>query len=312
MVNKGSRAVLALDIGGTKVHAALVTETGEILRQERASVMVGQGPAAFFRQLTELMARLSKDSHLLRVGIGSAGPLNPLTGDLLDPTNFFTDGKSWGKLSLLAPLKKEFPQWEFRLDNDAAAAALGEHWLGQNNVENLAVITLGTGVGVGVLVNGQLVRSREGLHPEASHIPLNFEEKKRPCGCGNNGCLEAYLAAPHFVNLLKQEWKTSDLTAEKLVQLAQSGDPRAHQAFARYGVWLAHAIKALAVLFGPQVISLSGGFATAAPWFLPTTEKVLPDLLKRYREGVDLLPQVKVSNLGDNLGVLGAACLVKS
>ncbi|MGE0763857.1 MAG: ROK family protein [Bdellovibrionales bacterium] len=299
--------IAALDIGGTKVHGAIVDEQGKILRQERQPVLIQKGPDAFFRQLGEILNRLSAGFPIDRVGIGCAGPLDSVTGELLDPTNFFTGGKSWGRLSLLKPLQAQFKNWQFYLDNDAAAAVLGEAWLGGGATKNLAVITLGTGVGIGVLRDGRPVRSRGELHPEAGHFPLNFEAPDMTCGCGNNGCVEAYLGVPHFVRRLGEAWGLKDFTGEMLVAMADKGDARALEAFKNYGEWLAQTIRSLAVLYGPEQVSLTGGFAHTAKWFLPTVEKRLPEMLKRYREGVDLLPKVQVSRLGDDLSVLGAA-----
>ena len=303
----GGEPVLALDIGGSKIAGAVVGSGGEILRRTKVPVQVSHGPKAFFDQLIQVITELSRDFVLRRVGIGCAGPLDPKSGELLDPTNFFTDGKSWGKVSLLAPLRNHWPKWQFALDNDAAAAVLGEAWMGGGPQDHLLVMTLGTGVGVGVLVNGQLVRMRDQIHPEASHIPLNFTDHDSPCGCGALGCIEAYLAGSHFVRRLGREWNEPGLRGHILVERAKVGDVRALAAFSRYGEWLAQAVHAYAVLFGPRQVSLAGGFAVAAPYFLPTTAKRLPELLARRRDGVDLLPQVTVSKLGDDLGVLGAA-----
>ncbi len=300
-------SVLALDIGGSKISGAVVGADGEIFRHTKVPVQVTQGKQAFFDQLIHVITELSRDFVLRKVGIGCAGPLDPIAGELLDPTNFFTEGKSWGRLSLLEPLRAHWPKWQFALDNDAAAAVLGEAWLGGGPSDHLVAITLGTGVGVGVLVSGQLVRMRDQIHPEASHIPLNFADKDKPCGCGNYGCIEAYLAGSHFVRRLGREWNDTNLRGHILVERAKAKDARAIAAFAQYGEWLAQAIHAYAILYGPKQVSLSGGFAVAAPYFLPTTEKRLPELLSRRREGVDLVPKVSVSKLGDNLGVIGAA-----
>ena len=299
--------VAALDIGGTKVHGAIVDSQGNILKQMREPVAVGHGPDAFFKQLIQMLTELTRDHKITKVGIGCAGPLDGQSGDLLDPTNFFTDGKSWGRLSLLKPLQQHFSTWKFFLDNDAAAAVLGEKWLGGTATDNLAVMTLGTGVGIGVLVDGKLVRTRQGLHPETSHIPLNYADQNFPCGCGNFGCIEAYLAGSHVLQRLAKAWQKQYLDGEQLLALLNAQDPRALSAMSEYGEWLAQSIHALAVLFGPEQISLTGGFATTAPWFLPVVEKRLPQLLARRRVGVDFLPKVHVSRLGDNLSVLGAA-----
>ncbi len=298
--------VAALDIGGTKVHGAIVDAQGRILTQEKLPVLVSQGQEAFFGQLIELLERLIGAYPVRKVGLGCAGPLNGRTGELLDPTNFKTDGRSWGRISLLRPLQSHFPGLQFVLENDAAAAVLGEHWLGEGKTDNIAVMTLGTGIGLGVIVDGRLLRSRDGLHPEIGHIPLNMEDTKALC-CGKCGCIEAYLAAPNFVRRVSTDWNQPDLNGPDLVARAQGGEERALKAFEVYGDYMAHAIKALCVMFGSEVVAFTGGFAHSAPLFLPRVEKRLPELLKRYREGFDLLPRVKISSLGDRLGVLGAA-----
>jgi glucokinase len=97
------------------------------------------------------------------------------------------------------------------------------------------------------------------------------------------------------------------LTGKEAVELAQEGDLQIQASFKEYGRHLAQAIRSLCVLFAPEVVVLSGGFSHASHLFLPETKKVLPSLLERYREGIDLLPEVKVSNLQNDAGILGAA-----
>lgn len=306
-----NEVVVALDIGGTKVIGATIDAQGTVLRRDRQPVAVAHGADAFFSQIIQMIGNLADGFPVSQVGIGCAGPLDGTAGELLDPTNFFTEGKTWGRLDFLSPLRAAFPKWRFQLENDAAAAVLGEAWLGGGEKENLLVLTLGTGVGVGALVGGQLVRSREGLHPEASHIPLNFADTNVPCGCGNFGCIEAYLSGQHTIERLAKSWREPKLSGAELVTRAHAGEAKVLQALALYGEWLAQAVQAFAVLYGPRQVRLSGGFAAAAPWFLPTVKSRLPELLKRRRVGKDLLPEVAVSRLGEDLGLFGAACVAR-
>lgn len=304
--------VVGLDIGGTKVHGALVAADGAVLREQKSPVHLHEGPGPFAQQLAKMIVTLAEGQNIRAVGLGCAGPLDSETGELLDPTNFFTDGKSWGKVPLIAMVKKELEQLKFsavplHLENDAAAAVLGEAWLGGGEQKNILVMTLGTGVGVGVLVNGRLTRSRHNLHPEASHIPLNYSDTSALCGCGNQGCIEAYLSGVNFTQRLAREWNEPNLTGEELGARAKGKEEKVLAAFARYSEWLAQAIHAYAVLYAPKSVVLSGGFSTLSENFLPQTQKLLPDLLKRRRDGVDLLPTVKVSRLYESIGVLGAA-----
>lgn len=260
--------------------------------------------------MIQLFVDLSKQlpkSKFRYVSVASAGPLHPEKGILLDPTNFFTSQKSWGVVPLVAQLKKAFRK-PVILENDAAAAVLGEMWKGGHGrkSKNIVAMTLGTGVGVGVIANGELVRAGRGLHPEGGHIPINAEDKNFPCGCGAYGCIEAFLAGSHFAKRMGARIGR-ELTGHQAVALAEEGNLQIQASFKEYGRHLAQAVRSLCVMFAPEVVVLSGGFSHASHLFLPETQKVLPGMMERYREGIDLLPEVKVSTLQNDAGILGAA-----
>ena len=153
--------------------AAHITATGRILRHVTALINQNSGYEGLLALFRSLASELPP-CEFTAVSVASAGPLHAERGLLLDPTNFFTGAQSWGVLPLSADLKRVFKRPVF-LENDAAATALGEAWKGGHGQKgkNLIAITLGTGVGIGVIANGQLIRAGRGLHPEASHIPIN-------------------------------------------------------------------------------------------------------------------------------------------
>lgn len=300
--------ILCFDLGGTKLMAALVSHQGRVITHVAKKIDQSAGWEGLLEDFREL-AHMLPSQKFKQVSVASAGPLDSQRGVLLDPTNFFTAHKSWGVVPLVAQLKRIFKKPVY-LENDAAAAVLGEArrgGLGRSRSRNIVVMTLGTGVGIGVIANGQLVRAGRGLHPEASHIPINNTDKAYPCGCGAYGCIEAYVAGSHFAKRMSAELG-HPVTGEFCRQLAEDGDPRMLEAFHEYGQHLAMAIRSMVVTFAPEVVVLSGGFtAGSAKYFLPSTEKLLPKLLVRYREGIDLLPKVQVSKLGEMAGVVGAA-----
>ncbi len=312
---KKSRPVLpnflCFDLGGTKLLVAAVDGSGKILAHQSLAIDQSQGLPGLIKNFTDLAAQMP---HLKYKGVSvaSAGPLHAGRGVLLDPTNFFSNQKSWGVVPLVAKLKRAFGLPVF-LENDAAAAALAESWKGGHGRKrnNLVAVTLGTGVGIGAIANGQLVRAGQGLHPEASHIPIHAEDLNYPCACGAYGCIEANLGGTHFARRMSQH-KGRTLTGRDCIELAESGDKVTLKEFADYGRRLAMAIRSIAVLFAPEVIVLSGGFAKASPYFLPATNQHLPKLMERYRDGVDLLPEIRRSKLGDLAGVLGAAYIMLS
>lgn len=309
---KPTDVFLCFDLGGTKLKGALISSSGRILAQSTSAVRQEDGYKGLLNLFREIASVLPKKPAFKKVAVASAGPLHPSRGLLLDPTNFFTGTQSWGVLPLIKDLQKIFRK-PVVLENDAAAAVLGERWKGGHGKgENLIAITLGTGVGIGVIANGQLVRAGQGLHPEASHFHIGAgEAKDYPCGCGQNGCMEAHLAGHHFSQRLGR-LKGRPLTGQESVALAEHGDVWVQEAFKEYGRTLAMGIRTLCLFFAPQVVVLSGGFSQASHLFLPETEAYLPQLLERYRAGIDLLPKVRISKLQTDAGILGAAYLAQS
>ena len=306
-LKKNSKKVLAFDLGGTKLACAVVNSRGQILEQIRSPVDLHLGPHSLVKQFAELGIPLIKKYALKAGAIASAGPLDPARGLLLNPTNLKTRGKSWGVVPLIREVEKKL-KIKLHLENDAAAAAWAEHWVGkERGVQNLLIVTLGTGVGVGVLTNGDLVRSGRNLHPEAGHIIIDYKDKEWLCGCGNYGCAEAFLSGVNFTAHLAAKWSDPRLTGEKLVASARQGEPLVVAEFGIYGERLASFLCSLIVLFSPEKIVISGGFSHAEDLFLPVCEIKLRELLRTRREGVDLLPRIQISKFRDEAGLLGAA-----
>jgi len=298
---------LAYDLGGTKVAAAIIDSTGKILEETRQPAHIKKGPSALADQMAEMgKGLLKKHPKPQAAGIASAGPLDPKKGVLLDPTNMFTDGQSWGVVPLADELQKRLNLPVF-LDNDAAAAILAESWQGiAKGCDNAMILTLGTGLGTGVIANGQLVRSGRNLHTEAGHVSLNCTDQSAPCGCGLFGCAEAYLSGSNFAQRVNAKWNTQH-TAKDIANLARENDSKAIEEFHQYASWMAQAMQAYVVLYAPEIIVITGSFAFAADLFLQQTGGHLEKLLVRRRVGIDLMPRLEVSQLNNQAGLLGGA-----
>lgn len=300
--------VLCFDLGGTNIRSAVINSRGEILAQNRLSVL----GAAGFSDLLQLFAKVIEPFHRdgLRwevASVASAGPLDPVAGVLLDPTNFLTDAKGWGILPIVEKLKSLF-KIEVFLENDAAAALLAEGWMGASQGrKNVTLLSLGTGVGTAFLADGKLVRAGRHLHTEASHIPLNAWDTDYPCACGGNGCIEAYLAGSHFARQAGRATGHPKATGEELATLARSGELAVQKQFALYAERLALAIRAYSMIFASEVVVLAGGFSSNADCFIEATRAQLPKLFERHRDGVDMLPELVLSPIHSTAGVLGAA-----
>lgn len=294
-------------MGGTKIAVAVIDERGRILESHRESVELRGGASSLITQFARLGRPLIEKYKLKKGAIASAGPLDPIQGLLLNPTNLKTLGHEWGVVPLIKEVEKKL-KIKMQLENDAAAAALAEQWIGVGRAhQNITVVTLGTGVGVGVITNGQLVRSGRHLHTEAGHITIDYQDQTWLCGCGNYGCAEAFLSGSNFTRHLALEWTEPHLTGEELVNRARRGDGRVISEFFTYGKRLASFLYSLTVTFSPEKIILSGGFSHSTDLFLSTCEVRLAELLRTRRHGLDLLPQILISKFRDEAGLIGAA-----
>jgi len=300
--------VLAYDLGGSKLACAVINDAGKILAEVREPVSLAHGPDGLIEQMVKHGKYfLQKFKGIQKAGIASAGPLHPQQGVLLNPTNLSTDGKKWGVFPISDKLGDAL-DLKVVLENDAAAAALAEHWLGKGkNYENMLLISLGTGLGIGIIVDKQLVSAGRHLHPEGGHIFLKYGDKSAPCGCGNHGCAEAYLSGVNFIQRLSKQWDEPQLTGEELIERGHNQETKVLNAFAEYSELMAAAIRSYAVLYTPELILFAGGFAKASDLFMEQTHKHLKHLLATRREGMDLLPKLEVSDFCDEIGLLGAA-----
>lgn len=303
-----SEVVLSYDLGGTKLLAGVVDSKAKILEESRELVDVGQGKMGVITQMARMGKVFStKYPQIKKAAVASAGPLDPNTGVLLDPTNLKTDGESWGELPLTELLSKEL-DLPVQLENDAAASILAEHWIGKaKGINNAMVLTLGTGLGVGTIINGELLRSGRNLHPEASHISLDINDKTAPCGCGNFGCVEAYISGKNFSRRAGKSMGMDDLKGHDLKKLAREGDPKALAAFSDYARLLAFSISSFVVLYAPEVVILAGGFSDTSDLFIDQVHPHLEKLLERRRVGIDLYPKLEVSDFKYETGLVGAA-----
>ena len=304
---KKAKKVLAIDLGGTKLLVAAVDSSGAVHDEVKEAVDFSKGATSLVEQIKRLALPIIKKHALKNGALASAGPLDPIKGEFLNPTNFKSDGEQWGRIKIINELQKKL-RIPMQLENDAAAAVLSEHWLGGGRkFANVVVVTLGTGLGVGVIANGELVRSGRNLHTEAGHTLLDYADREWLCGCGNYGCAEAFLSGANFTRNLARLWHEPKLTGEELLRRARGDDSMALKAFVEYGSRLASFMYSLCVLFSPEQIIISGGFSHSYELFLPTTELQLAQLLRTRRVGVDMLPKITISKQQDRACLLGAA-----
>lgn len=299
---------LAMDLGGTKLELAIVDSDAKILALRKEFLHLEHGKDAVIEQMAQWGLEMIRDFPKVKsVGVSSCGPLDPVKGLLIDATNLLTNGKGWGTVPLRNLLQEKLGLPTF-LDNDAACCALAEQWLGVGKFEkseNFMVLTLGTGLGTGIICNNQLFRSGRNRHPEGGHIIVSYDPSAPLCSCGVRGCGESFLSGMHFEKNFNVKYKQS-LSAKEIVNLARSGNADALEAFREYSHIMAITLHNYCVVFCPEWFVFGGSFADAFDLFAPAVQSELEKLLVRRK---DIVPQMRVSKLENHSCLLGAASL---
>jgi glucokinase len=302
--------VLALDIGGTKLAAAVVDDTGRILGRGRVPSPTGTDPEALYQALITCAAAALRGSdthpgHLAGIGVAAAGPMAWPAGDV-SPLNM----PAWRDFPLRKRLAEEFAAERVLVHNDAVGLAVGEHWKGAGQgSRNLLGITVSTGIGGGLILDGHLYHGTSGNAGHFGHIVV--EPDGPPCACGGRGCTEAIASGPNTVrHALAAGWRPAPgVTAAgvALAAAATAGDPVATHHLARAGHAVGVAIASSANLLDLQVAAVVGGFSQSGPLFWqPLQQAFATHAGFRYAAACRIVP----GQLGHDAGLLGAAAFV--
>jgi glucokinase len=294
----------AVDIGGTKIAVGVVDDYGRVLaRAETPTDAHGysNGLAAIGRMLGET-ARVAGTS-VSGIGIGATGPVDPIGGEFGDVD--FLPG--WRGKNLVRDLEQNFSV-RVAMENDGDAAALAEAgWGAGKNRTRLIYVTVGTGIGGGIILDGKLYRGVDGAHPEVGHHVVDPSGPE--CSCGFRGCWESLAAGPALVAWMEKHAPSGYLhrqgiTAKRICELAQQGDELAQQAVEHEGYYLGLGLANLISLFAPDAIVLSGSVMKSAPLFMDRIREVI-------RSGCRFVPAEKteltLASLGDDTNLIGAA-----
>lgn len=311
--------VLGIDIGGTNTKFSAVDKNGNCLVSGRISTHDYLDFSAFLKSLVnEIKISIVnyKDFELSIIGIGIGAP----NGNHYTGTIEYAPNLNWtGVINIVESFKEYFENIPVLLTNDANAAAIGEMVFGSaKNMKDFIVITLGTGLGSGIVVDGKILYGKDGCAGEVGHITV-FPEG-RVCGCGRKGCLEAYASATGikrtFIEMLKNTNLQSVLknipeetiTSKKIFEAASEGDQLSLEAFEYTGKILGLKLADLIAIFNTDAIFLLGGLAQAGELiFKPTKKHMEENLLKIFKNKVKLLPSGITS---EQAAVLGASALV--
>jgi glucokinase len=294
----------AVDIGGTKIAVGMVDDRGAVLAKKQASTDPGNY-AAGIESIAAMIRETAREAgvRLTGIGIGSTGPVDPMKGEFGDVD--FLPG--WRGKSPVNDLAKIF-NVRVALENDGDAAALAEAaWGAGRNRSRLIYVTVGTGIGGGIILDGELYRGVDGAHPEIGHQVIDPAGPE--CTCGFRGCWEALAAGPAMAAWYKVQSSNSDsqencISARRICELAQEADPLALKAVEREALYLGLGLANLINLFAPEAIVLSGSVMKSAAFFLDRIRAVI-------RSGCRFVPadktELTLASLGDEANLIGAA-----
>lgn len=310
-----TRPAIGIDIGGTAIKAAVIDSAGEVSLSTQVPTNASLGRDAIASGVCEavqqvLSAGRKQGLEFSGLGIATAGAVEAADGSIFAATDNLP---GWAGFQLRSFAEQRFglPAWVL---NDAHAAVLAELHFGiGRSLSDFVAITIGTGIGGGVVCNGKLLRGQYGFAGSVGHHVIRMGG--RDCNCGRQGCLEAYLSTAALI----REWRerggstsnglsTDDATlARHINELAQAGSPAAVQAYDALGEYLAEGVANIFNLFDPEAVIVSGGLVEGQPQWISKVEKRVRDLL---HFGAKRKPQVLAANAGLFAGVRGAAALV--
>jgi glucokinase len=308
--------VLALDVGGTKLAAGVVRGDGRVLSWLSIPSGIGDGPHAVIARQIELGRRAVEVAGVPWEGIGAigiacGGPLDPLEGVIQSPPNL----PGWDDIPLVSMVEEALGRPAV-VENDATAGALAEYWYGAGRsraTRDLVYLTISTGVGGGLVLDGRLYRGAAGNAGELGHLTVDY--RGRQCGCGRRGCVEAYASGTSIAARAREALAAGEQsslagleapTARDVAEAALAGDQLAKRIWDETTAILGSAMANILDVFNPQLIVLGGGVTRAGDQLLhPVREAGLAQAMAPARRSADIV----LSELGDRLGVLSAAAV---
>lgn len=307
---------IGIDIGGTKIAGALVSESGEILRMQKRPTQAGD-PVAIVDDVVELIQQLGEGEEVVAAGVAAAGFV-----DATQSIVYYAPNINWRGEPFREHLSELLPGIDITIDNDANAAGWAEYRFGAGrDSSDMTLLTIGTGVGGAVVVDGRLLRGGFGAAGEIGH--LRVVPGGLPCGCGQRGCIEQYGSGRSLLryaneiadaggiglNLAAARAASAQLDGVSVGALIEDHDPGALAALRELGSWLGQACASIGAVLDPQLFVFGGGVAAAGELLLePIREAFLTHLPAR---GFHPEPVFAVAELVNDAGVVGAADLAR-
>jgi glucokinase len=303
-----------VDLGGTNLRTAILSPDGNILDRHKEATHAADGREKVVSRLIENIKRQRKSAiqqgfDVVAVGVGAPGVIQVDKGIVVKSPNF----PDWNNLPLKDQLEKTLGTPVF-LENDANAAALGEQWRGAGRgIRSMILLTLGTGVGGGIILDNKIWHGADGMAGEIGHMTLIPDG--RPCTCGNTGCLEMYSSARGIVQSFREALgkasggvpdQLEQVSSEQVYEAAGAGNEIAVRVMKDMGRMLGIGIASLINIFNPERIVVGGGVKDAWPLFIGATRE---EIMKRAFAVPAKRTEIVPSQLGDDAGMVGAAAV---
>lgn len=304
-----------VDIGGTTVKLGLFTTDGEIVDKWEIKTRTENQGEAVLPDIAEALKEKLEEKKIDRdevegIGVGVPAPVNT-EGVVQNTANL-----GWGYKEVKREME-ELSGMRAEIGNDANVAALGEMWLGAGKGrKNIVMVTLGTGVGGGIIIDGKPLVGAHGAGGEIGHLCVNYEETDH-CGCGNTGCLEQYASATGItrlanIRLAKDDAKSvlreQEVSAKTVFDAVKAGDAVAKEIAEEFGKYLGHAMANLAAVADPSAIVIGGGVSKAGEVLIEYVEKNFKERTFFANKDTEFV----LATLGNDAGICGAAKLILS
>lgn len=294
---------IGVDLGGTNLRAAAITKDGQVLEKTSGATNLDAGHDAVLDDIVSSIVHLRER----RGAEGFAGVGIGVPGFILMEEGIIVGSNNLPELEG-SPVRDEIEQRlgaKVILENDANAAALGEKWMGAGkDVKDLVLLTLGTGLGGGVIIGGRVLHGFVGMAGEIGHITVS--PNGNPCGCGNHGCLEKHASATAVEGMAYMLGLGEGLTAKDVYHLAEQGNEKAKMAYTRMGSALGIALATLINIFNFPLYLLSGGVLPAWDHFAPAMFDEVKTRSFTFRH---TKTRIEKATLGNEAGLYGAAYL---
>jgi len=302
-----AKRYVGIDLGGTNLKLGLVSAAGEVLASHSVPTEADRGPAHVLSRMAAAVGDLCAKAGLraadaAAVGVGSPGPVDTARGVVLQTPNM----AGWKNVPVTAVLRKKLRR-PVRLENDANAAAYGEFRCGAaRGTSDMFLLTLGTGIGGGIVLGGRLFRGTSDTGAELGHIII--QGGGRVCGCGNRGCLEAYASATAVVERFRQEAgvipNRNEFSCKDIFDAAAQGQGIARRIVAETADYLAVGITSLLHVLNPEMVVLTGGMMGAGKPFL---DRIRRGVREMAFPSASRACRICWSTLGGDAGIIGAA-----